>query len=343
MSPFPQRFNIFKRDVGEQEPCLIIAEAGVSHFGDINKAYALVDMACDAGADIFKIQHFKTDLLIGPSSVEWRNRLRPKELTDEMVRSIQNYCHQKGIAFLCTAHDEASLEFIDHQLNVPAFKIGSGELNNWPFLINIASRKKPIILSTGMYTLDEIKTSVRLISEAGCPALAILHCVTNYPADPEQINLGVMQQIAQFFDGPIGYSDHTDGTAICLAAVSMGAKIIEKHITLEKNIPNAQDWKVACDPSNFKDFIQNVRIVEKAIRGGVKQISASEEKSKEWACKSLTAKQFIPCGSSIETSMITAQRPGIGIPPSQINQVVGSVAKKDLLQGEVILKDSLSC
>jgi N,N'-diacetyllegionaminate synthase len=342
MKNFQPQFSINQHKVGSPNPCLIIAEAGVSHFGDLDKAYALVDIAVEAGADIFKTQHFNTDVLIGPSSPEWRDRMKSKELTNGDIKNIHSYCTKKGITFLCTAHDESVLDFLDNDLDMPAFKIGSGELNNWPFLKNIASRNKPIILSTGMYELNQIKETIELILNAGCDKLAILHCVTNYPAQPVQINLRFMETITKLFNGPVGYSDHTEGNDIPLAAVARGARIIEKHITLEKNIPDAQDWKVACDRTELIEFVKSIRRVEQAIGSCDKEMATSELNSVNWACKSLTARELIPTGTIIQEAMLISQRPGTGIPPSKLNRVVGCVATKNLNPGEIISKTNTS-
>jgi N-acetylneuraminate synthase/N,N'-diacetyllegionaminate synthase len=327
---FPASFSISGRSVGAGAPCLIIAEAGVNHFGDIEKAFRLVDMAVDAGADVLKIQHFYTDRMIGNSAVEWQDRMRGKELSEDSIHRIKEYCEYRGILFLCTPHDDWALRFLDQELNLPAFKIGSGEVENWPFLAQVARCGKPIILSTGMYRMDQIHEAVRVLADNGCPALAILHCVTSYPAQPAAINLKVMDEIQSFFSGPVGYSDHTAGTTVPLAAVARGAAVIEKHITLERDVPNAQDWKVSCDPSNFSNFVDQAREIEIALGQRQKSIGDQEQKSLLWARKSLHAAKAIPAGNRIEASMLVAKRPGNGISPIHVESIIGRTIRHDI-------------
>ncbi|MCB2102831.1 MAG: N-acetylneuraminate synthase family protein, partial [Rhodobacterales bacterium] len=272
ITTFQAAFTIAGRPVGAGHPCFVIAEAGVSHFGSLDKARRLVDMAVQAGADAVKFQHYRTDDMIGPAAPEWRDRMRTRELTDDQMRQIRDMCDAAGILFLCTGHDEASIDFLDRELDVAAFKVGSGELRNWPSLDALARRGKPIILSTGMYEMADIEAAVRVVAAAGNDRLAVLHCVTRYPCDPAEVNLAVMDRIRAFFPGPVGYSDHSEGTAVPLAAVALGAQVIEKHITLERNIPNAQDWKVSCDPHTLGPFVRDIREIEAARGGGPKVV-----------------------------------------------------------------------
>lgn len=341
MSRFPASFEIAGRRIGAGASCYVIAEAGVNHFGELDKAYRLIDLARDAGADVFKTQHYRTDRLVGPGAPEWRERLRTKELPDEAIRLMQRRCVERGIPFLCTPHDDIALDFLDRELNVPAFKIGSGEVENWPFLAEVARRGKPIILSTGMYEFDQIRAAVRVIADNGCPALAILHCITSYPADPGVINLKVMDQIRSFFPGPVGYSDHTAGTAVPLAAVALGANIVEKHITLERDVPNAQDWKVSCDPSNLARFVADIREIEAAVGGGPKVVGEGERNAMRWARKSLTAARSIAAGTRITADMLLAQRPGTGLPASRLGEVVGRTTARDIPAGTLIAPEML--
>ncbi len=336
MKRFPSHIEISGRKIGPDEPCYVIAEGGVSHFGLLTKAFELINLAKISGADVYKTQHYRTNKLVGPSSPEWRDRLRAKEMPDEAICAMKEYCTNQGIPFLCTPHDEDVLEFLDVTLDVPAFKIGSGEVENWPFLANVARRNKPIILSTGMYELTQIEEAIKLLADNGCDQLAILHCVTSYPAAPSIINLKVMDQIRQFFDGPVGYSDHTEGTAIPLAAVAIGADIVEKHITLARDVPNAQDWKVSCGADTFPGFVRDVRLIEKALGGAPKTLSSAEIQSIQWARKSLTAKQSIPAGTKITACMLAVQRPGTGLSASLLDSVVGTVASCNISSGEII-------
>lgn len=320
---FVADFTVAGRRIGGDARCFVIAEAGVNHFGDVSKAIALVDMAVAAGADALKFQHFRTDKLIGPSAPAWRERMRSKELTDQAIGELQQACVARGIQFLCTAHDEESLDFLDRELAVPAFKIGSGEVENWPFLANVAGRGKPIILSTGMYSLDQVTRAIDVIAEAGGRELAILHCVTSYPCPPEWVNLDAMRQIRDLFEGPVGYSDHTSDVAVPLAAVALGAAIIEKHITIDVDVPNAQDWKVSCTPATLGPFIKGIRDIEAAKGGWRKAPAAGERDAIVWARKSITTRRRLEAGETIEPQDVIFQRPGTGLPPSRIETVVG--------------------
>lgn len=341
VTAFAASFAIAGRAVGGGAPCYVIAEAGVSHFGSLEKARALVDLAADAGADAVKFQHYTAERLVGPAAPEWRERLRGREMPDEAMLQIADYCRRRGITFLCTAHDEPALEFLARTADVPAFKIGSGEVENWPFVANVARRGKPVILSTGMYTLDQIRAALKVLRENGCCEAAVLHCVTSYPADPATINLDAIRQIREFFEGPVGYSDHTTGTAVALAAVALGADILEKHITLDFNVPDAQDWKVACGPNDFAGFVADVRAVAAARGGTPRHLADNERQSLQWARKSLTAARDIAVGETIEADMLLSQRPGNGLPPSRLSDVLGRRTRRAIAAGTMIALDMI--
>jgi N,N'-diacetyllegionaminate synthase len=333
---FARTFSIAGRQVGGDAPCYVIAEAGVAHFGSVDKAFALVDLAVAAEADAVKFQHFRADRLVGPSAPDWRNRLRSRELSDgEMLRTAE-YARRRGMTFICTGHDEPALDFLDRTVGVPAFKIGSGEVENWPFIADIARRGKPVVLSTGMYSLDLIGKALEVLGDNGCREVAVLHCVTSYPADPATINLDVMRQIREFFEGPVGYSDHTAGTAVPLAAVALGAQVLEKHITLDFDVPDAQDWKVSCGPDDLAKFVADVRAVGAARGGGPRRLSETEQQSLLWARKSLTAARDIAAGERIEDGMLLSQRPGDGVPPAELPNLLGRRARGAIAAGTKI-------
>lgn len=332
---FNRRFDIEGRAVGDGAPVYIIAEAGVAHFGSEEKACRLVDLAADAGADAVKFQVFDVDAMISRESQEWKTRLGSRQLPYQVFERIQRYCMQKGITFFATAHDEPSLDFLG-SLAVPVYKIGSGEVGNWPFVESAAARGKPIILSTGMYRQEQIGEALCAIAGTGNLNAAILHCVTDYPADPRYIALGNIGLIRDCFGVVAGYSDHTAGYHIPLAAVALGARIIEKHITLDYNIPNAQDWKVSCGPDNLKSFVSQVRDIEAAISIRTDGPTENEKRSFLWASKSLITRREIAEGQLIGEADLCAKRPGDGISPSRISEIVGRVAKRRLAQDVVI-------
>lgn len=328
-------FYIKERKIGGKNPIFIIAEAGVAHFGSLDKAKRLVDLAVDAKADAVKFQIFKTDAMISKESEEWRNRMRTRELPFEAFREIQAYCNEKKIIFFATAHDEPSLEFLD-SLDVPAYKIGSGEVSNWSFLEKAASKKKPVILSTGMYTLEDIGKALKVIEKTGNPDIAVLHCVTSYPTPPSEENLRAMDTIREAYGVIVGYSDHTKGFHFPLAAAALGASIIEKHITLDFNVPDAQDWKVSCGPEDFPVMVQQIRDIEAGLGSGIKIPAESERPSINWARKSLVAIEDILEGEIIDLKKIGAKRPGFGIMPSDIDKVIGKRANKKIKKDTLI-------
>jgi N-acetylneuraminate synthase/N,N'-diacetyllegionaminate synthase len=337
---FNKTIKMQNRLVGEGHPVFIIAEAGVNHFGNLKKAKSLVDLAVEAKADAFKIQVFKTENLICQESVEWRSRLQSKELTYNTVREIKHYCQRRGILFLATAHEEESLSFIE-SLDLQAYKIGSGEVNNLSFIKEVAKRNKPIILSTGMYTIDEVGQALEVILSENNRDVIILHCVTLYPSPPEEVNLKAIDTIQKEFNVLVGYSDHTVGHEIPLAAVARGACLIEKHITIDRDIPNAQDWKVSCGPEDFPQLIQSVRKIEAALGTGIKAPGEIEIKSKSWARKSLVAAVDIQEGEIITSDKLCAKRPGLGIIPTEINNVIGKKAKKNIRKDTLIKWEQL--
>jgi len=311
----------------------VIAEAGVNHNGDAGLAAALVDAAADAGADAVKFQTFHTDALVtagarqaayqrrhAPASSQ-RAMLRKLELSEALHRSLIARARRRGLCFLSTPFDEASARFL-HELGVPLFKIASGELTNLPFLAYIARLGRPIILSTGMSTLDEVRQAVRAIRRAGNPPLALLHCVSSYPARVEDVNLRAMETLARAFRVPVGLSDHTTGTAVSIAAAGLGATIIEKHLTTDRTRAGP-DHAASLEPREFAQMVAGIRDVEQALGSGVKKPVAAERDVARVARRSVVAAVDIPRGARITARMLACKRPGTGIPPSRIGDVVG--------------------
>lgn len=337
---FDTGFALGTHKIGSGEPVFVIAEAGVSHFGDPGKARDLVDLAADAGADALKTQAFVTDELVSSASAEWRGRLRPKEVGFSFLAKMKERCDARGILFLCTAHDLTALEWLD-DLGVLAFKIGSGERGNTPFLREIAKRGKPIILSTGMYEERHILEVLETFRQERLRRLALLHCVTSYPTPPAQVNLAAMQTIIAMFEGPVGYSDHTSGNHAVLAAVARGARIIEKHIALDFDVPNAQDWRVAAGPDDFPQLVDQIREVEAMIGTGNKRPQPCEEAALDWALKSLVATADLVPGTVLTREMIAFKRPGNGLPPSALDRVLGRRLTVAIAADGLILEENL--
>ena len=332
---FKKKFNIGKKVVGDRN-CLVIAEAGVNHFGSVKKAKKLVDISVSAGADIFKIQHFYNDVLFQKDAIYWKNRMKKKQLSEEKIFEIKKYCSQKNILFMCTAHDEKSLDFLSKKIKTIAYKIGSGEIGNFEFIKKVAMKKKPIILSTGMYTMKQIISTVRLISKYN-NKLCILHCTTSYPTKPKNINLNFFKTLKKKFKFPIGYSDHTVGYNIPLAAASLGANVIEKHISLDFNVKNAQDWKVSLNSNELKKFVQGVRIINSSMGNGIKNnLSREEQKSKKWAQKSIVLKKNLKKGEIIKKDYLEARRPNNAISIENLNKVIGKKIKKKIYKGDYL-------
>lgn len=340
MSRFSQKFEIAGRGVGEGCPVYIVAEAGVAHFGSEDKAYRLVDLAADAGADAVKFQVFDVERLISRELPEWRERLAPRQLPHAAFRRIQDYSRKRGITFFATAHDEASFDFL-LELGVPVAKIGSGEIGNWPYLRKIGAAGLPVILSTGMYLDDQVGQALDTLFEVGCRDIAVLHCVTRYPVPPAEAALGNIAKLRARFGAVTGYSDHTKGIHFPLAAIALGARVLEKHITLDFDVPNAQDWKVSCGPADLPELVCQARELEAGagMRDGP---SEGERESLAWASKSLVAARDIRAGETIGAADLASKRPGTGIPPSALAQVTGKRARVDLAKDAVLKWEQLA-
>ena len=330
---------------------IIIAEAGVNHNGDINKAMQLIDKAVEASVDYIKFQTFKTELCISKNAVkadyQIENTQNSSESQLEMVKKLElsfdqfieleKYCNQKNIKFLSTGFDSESLTFLA-QLGVTIAKIPSGEITNLPYLRQVASLFPEVILSTGMATIDEIKDTVKVLTDNGVSKdkITILHCNTEYPTPMEDVNLKAMLHIQRELGLSIGYSDHTLGIEVPIAAVALGATVIEKHFTLDKTLPGP-DHKASLEPDELKAMVSAIRNIEKAIEGsGLKEVSKSEEKNKPIARKSIIASTNIKKGDIFTPENLTVKRPGTGISPMQWDEVIGKKAKRDFQEDDLI-------
>jgi len=338
--------SIDNRKVGVGEPCFVIAEAGVNHNGDPEIARQLIDAAVEAGADAVKFQTFKAEQVVSTlapkadyqlqttDAVESQfDMLRKLELSREAHRELQSYCQSRDIHFISTPFDAASVDFLD-ALGVPAFKISSGEVTNHPLLRHMALKGKPMILSTGMSSLVEVGQAVQVIREAGNHQLVLLHCVSNYPADPRDVNLRAMKTMSTAFQVPVGYSDHTPGIGVALAAVALGACVVEKHFTLDRNMPGP-DHKASLEPGELKTLVKGIRTVESALGDGRKEPAASEANTASVARRSLVAACTIPAGTKLTLDHIEIKRPGTGLPPAMQSYLVGLTVKEDVQAGAV--------
>ncbi|MEF2717939.1 MAG: N-acetylneuraminate synthase [Roseburia intestinalis] len=323
----------------------IIAEAGVNHNGSLELAYKLVDAAKEADADCVKFQTYITenDTAVNCEKAEYQKTeqqesqyelLKKLELSFDDFRKIQEYCKKKGIMFLSTPFDIESLKFLE-EIHMPIWKIASSEVENFQLLREMAKTHKPIILSTGMCTIEEISNAVDVLKKYGAGEIKILHCNTQYPTPMEDVNLKAMYELKSMFQCDIGYSDHTQGIEVPIAAVAMGATIIEKHFTLDRNM-EGPDHVASLNPLELKEMVQAIRNIEKAIGTGKKVPSNSEKGNRIAARKSIFARCEIKKGQKFTEENIIAKRPGGGVNPMRWEEVIGTCAVRNFKRDEMI-------
>ena len=323
----------------------IIAEAGVNHNGSLDLAYQLVDVAKEAGADAIKFQTFKAENVVSKlaDKAEYQKKttgsdksqlemIKKLELSFEDFVKLKKYCDKKEIMFLSTPFDYQSIDFLYDLVDI--YKIPSGEIINYPYLKHIAAKNKPLIMSTGMSNLGEIEEAINIIRSVNSEAkISLLHCTTNYPTPYEEVNLKAIQTLAAAFKLPVGYSDHTLGIEVPIAAVARGAKIIEKHFTLDKKLPGP-DHKASLEPSELKEMVKAIRNIEMALGDGIKKPNKSETEIMKVARRSLIATRDIRAGEIIKESDIAIKRPGTGILPKFKEIVIGMKLINDIRQDE---------
>ena len=328
---------------------LIIAEAGVNHNGDLDLAKQLIDVAADAGADLVKFQTFSANRQVTHSakkadyqtqttdSTESQHAMLQRlELTEDMHHQLIAHCQMRNIGFFSTGFDVESVDLLV-RLKQDFFKIPSGEITNLPYLRHIAQLGKTVILSTGMANLGEIEAAIDAIEKAGTPRenLTVLHCTTEYPTPMDEVNLYAMQSIQKAFGVAVGYSDHTPGIEVAIAAVAMGATVIEKHFTLDRNLPGP-DHKASLEPEELKSMVKAIRNIEVALGDGIKRLTPSEARNKSVARKSLVASQIIKAGDIFTVENMTTKRPGTGVSPMYWDEVLGKKAQRDFLVDDLI-------
>lgn len=328
---------------------LIIAEAGVNHNGSLEKAFELIDAAVYAGADIIKFQTFDSLLLASKSAAQaryqsknigfsqsQRDMLQSLELPKSCYSQLVSYCQERGLEFLSSAFDFSSIDFLA-QLGMKRWKIPSGEITNLPYLRKVSSFGLPVVLSTGMASLGEVEAAISVLELNGLPRslITVLHCTSEYPAPPESINLHAMNTMATSFNVKIGYSDHTQGSEASLAAVALGACVIEKHLTLDRSLPGP-DHKASMEPVDFKSMISQIRYVESILGDGIKQITPCERENVSLVRKSLVAACDIRAGELFSDSNLTVKRPGTGLSPFHWDMVIGKPASRDYFEDELI-------
>ena len=328
---------------------LIIAEAGVNHNGDIELAKQMIDAAADAGADLVKFQTFNADRQVTRTAKKadyqtqtmdgnesQHEMLRRLELTEVMHQELISHCALRSIGFLSTGFDIESVDLLV-SLGQDQFKIPSGEITNLPYLRHIGRLGKAVILSTGMATLGEIEEAIDALEHAGTlrSSLTLLQCTTEYPTPMNEVNLRAMQSIHAAFGLAVGYSDHTSGIEVAIAAVAMGATVIEKHFTLDRKLPGP-DHKASLEPEELKAMVVAIRNIEIALGDGIKRLTPSESRNKTIARKSLVATRPIKAGEIFSPTNTTAKRPGTGISPMRWDEIMGCSASRDFAQDELI-------
>jgi N,N'-diacetyllegionaminate synthase len=329
---------------------LIIAEAGVNHNGDIGLAKELIAAAADAGADLVKFQTFISANIISryaPKAEYQKGATDPEESQQEMVRKLEltrehhleliEECKKKGIGFFSTAFDKDSIDLLDELGGARIVKVPSGELTNLPYLRYLTRRGQQVLLSTGMANLGEIEAAIDIVEQTGTSRekITVLHCTTEYPTPMEDVNLRAMVNIGKAFGVSMGYSDHTLGIEVSIAAVALGATVIEKHFTLDRNLPGP-DHRASLEPRELKAMVLGIRNIEKALGDGIKRPSPSELKNKPIARKSIVAARPIKAGEAFSEENLMAKRPGTGISPMHWDEVIGRTASRDFSEDELI-------
>jgi N,N'-diacetyllegionaminate synthase len=342
-------FKIKERQIGNGCPLFFIAEAGVNHNGSLDMGKELIDIALKAGADAVKFQTFNTEKIItlnapkssyhiettGEDSEQtWFELLKTQEMSRSMHVELIEYCNRKGIIFLSTPYDEESVDLL-YDLDVPAFKIASTDTSNIPLIQYIARKKRPMIISTAMANMKEVEDAVAAVRSEGLEDIAILQCTGNYPSKLSDSNLRVMKTYRDKLNCIVGYSDHTPDMINPVAATALGAKIYEKHFTIDKNL-SGPDHRMSLDPMSLKETIIAIRYTEKSLGSQEKRVLPAEEENRRILRKSLVAIKDISKGSLISKNMIGIKRPGTGLPPSLLEQIIGKKAKIDILKDSIL-------
>ncbi|MHB1018549.1 MAG: N-acetylneuraminate synthase [Coriobacteriia bacterium] len=328
---------------------VIIAEAGVNHNGDMGLARQLIDAASAAGADRVKFQTFNAERLVTASAKKagyqrkatgyaesQQTMLRHLELTREMHVELIAHCKTRGIEFSSTGFDLESIDLLV-ELGLASFKVPSGELSNLPYLRHIGRHSKPVILSTGMATLGEIEAAIDALEKSGTPRdlITVLHCTSEYPAPMCEVNLRAMVSLRDAFGVNVGYSDHTPGIEVAIAAVALGATVVEKHFTMSRDLPGP-DHKASLEPSELKAMVQAIRNIETALGDGIKRLTASEARNRPYSRKSIVAAHAIRAGEMFSERNVTVKRPGTGVSPMRWDEVLGRRAPRDFATDEQI-------
>jgi len=347
-------FKIKNKIVGRKHPVFFIAEAGVNHNGSTKLGKELIDIAVEAGADAVKFQTFKTENIITPDAPKstyhiettgddnqqsWYDLLKTQEMSESMHIELINYCNKKNIIFLSTPYDEESVDLLDN-LGVPAFKIASTDTSNVPFLTYVASKKKPIILSTAMASMSEVKEAVNSIKSTGLKELIILQCTGNYPSNLSDSNLNVMNTYRKEFECIVGYSDHTMELINPSAATALGAKVYEKHFTIDKSLPGP-DHRMSLAPQELINTVSIIRKTEKALGSPIKSVLDDEKENRIKLRKSIITTKELKSGQKITEDSIAILRPQTGLPPIFYSEIIGKKINKNINKNNPVNKNDI--
>lgn len=345
-------FAIGSKRVGAEAPCFVIAEIGVNHDGDEATALRMIDAAAEAGADAVKFQSFSADLLAAPATptaayqrensgeTDQRAMLKRLELDADAHRRLMARCAAHGVAFLSSPFDLDSIDMLDN-LGVPAFKVPSPDCVSTSYLRRMGSKGRPVILSTGMCTLEETLYGLRVLRDAGSGPVALLHCTSCYPAPTSELNLRAMATMATAAGVPVGYSDHSDGIAVALAAVALGACVIEKHFTLDRSLPGP-DHRASLEPGAFAQMTQGIREVEAALGSARKGPQPSEASARQLGRRSVAAARDLEAGARLAPEDLISLRPAGGYPPAMEEHLVGRLLARPVGAGALLVPEDLT-
>jgi N-acetylneuraminate synthase len=337
----------------DNDPVVVIAEIGVNHNGSVDIALRLIDSAVEAGVDIVKFQVFEAEREISrfaelapyqketaPHAANQVELCKPLELSHEALHDIWHHCARRNVGFLCSAFDIGSIDFLVDELGVKSLKIASGEITNIPLLEHVARRQIGVILSTGASTLQEVDTAVSLLKRVGTPELVLLHCVSQYPAPISELNLRAIATLKESFDLPVGFSDHSQGIEASIASAALGAVVIEKHFTLDRNM-EGPDHRASAEPEEMREIVVSLRVVKPSLGDGEKRPMPCEQANIALIRRGLVANGPLRRGQRLERQMLEVKRPAIGIAPRDLEKIVGRTVRCDLEHDEPVTWDNL--
>ena len=341
---------IAQKVVGPGSNVFVIAEIGINHNGNVNQALKMIDEAAESGADAVKFQSFRVDKLLIPSQNRYAQQMGSMESAYQMLRrcelswedqeKLKKHAEEKKVLFLSTPFDEETVDFLD-SLGVPAFKIASSDITHVPLLRHVAKKGKPIFMSTGMSFLSEVGDALQVLRSSGAKEVLLMHCVSAYPTPPQNMNLRSLETLQSHFELPVGLSDHSEGILLPLIAVALGAVVIEKHFTLDKNAPGA-DHKCSMDPEDLKQLVKALREVEASLGDGRKRPSDIEEEGRLLGRRSIVAAVDIRAHEKIAPWMLTCKRPGSGLEPRYKEQIVGMAARRNISKNTILQWEDLA-